>query len=123
MLLPPPKTPQERRKIRPSLLIDDESKLINEEKFDELYDYKFLVKSNIFPIGPIYKVGFGLIRKADGKLLGKAVKVRNVQGWFADFATFGGNTGTNCPRYTDRSGRHINNYDYASLIDAIFDQQ
>lgn len=123
MLLPPPKTSQERRKIDATLLIDDGSKLIDRDKFKELYDYKLLVKSNVFPIGPIYKVGFGFIRKADGKLLGKEVIVRNGEGWFADFTTFGGNTGTGCPQYTDKNGQHNNNYDYASLIDAIFDQE
>ncbi|NMP30298.1 hypothetical protein HII17_01885 [Thalassotalea sp. M1531] len=122
MLLPPPKTSKERSKIRSSLLIDEESKLIDEQKFNRLYDYRYLIKTTIFPIGPIFKYEASVRRKVDGTLLGKAVEIRNRHGWLDRFANEGANSGTSCPRYYDNSGSFYN-YDRAALIDAIFDQE
>lgn len=113
MLLSPPKNHKERSKVNITLLIDNESKLIDSDKFGKLYDYQSINKSAFFPIGPIYKIETLVKRKRDGKLLGKAVSLNNKNGWFEGLKILSTNSGSRCPRYNERSAHY-------TLIDNIF---
>ena len=120
MLLPPPKNNQERAKVDVTLLINNKNELIDSKKFGDLYEYQSYKRSPLFLVGPIYKFEAIVTRKADGKLLGKAVSLTNKKGWLHELDLFWVNTGAKCPKYKDKWGSNMVNSDHSTLIDNIF---
>jgi len=120
ILLPSPKNNKERSKVDVTLLIDNKNELIDIKKFGELYEYQSYKRSPLFPVGPIYKFEAIVTRKADGKLLGKAVSLTNQNGWISELDLFWLNTGNSCPKYKDKWGDNIINSHHSTLIDNIF---
>lgn len=99
MFLKLPETDQERLQHRSSFFINNSTELIDGEKFNALYDYKFSNRSMFFPVGPIYKTETIVKRKTDGKLLGKAVSLTNKKGWFHELDLLWLNMGADCHKY------------------------
>lgn len=99
-----------------------ENLIINRERFDEDYIFNVYKKVPISSIGPINAIETSVIRKADQKVLGKAVSARNWQGWLNQFGLMGGFPGVYCP--TGRNEKGFSKYRHAhkALIKKIFTQ-
>ncbi len=73
--------------------------------------YKYIPYSSL---GPISLSETSVVRKSDGKLLGKAVSASNGQGWLNQFGALDGTTGR------DKGGFSYYRMDHKKLIKRIF---
>ncbi len=100
--------------------LNDKKHLIDEVKFHEHYIEKYKVENRLSFIGPIYSYESSVLRKSDGKILGKAVSLVNKKGWFSETALLWINVGTTCPRHKAEDGTYLANSDHITLINKIF---
>lgn len=103
-----------------SMLINNRTEVINEDKFRELYEYHLFNRTTLSIVGPIYQIETIVKRKADGKILGKAKSLKNKLGWLSELNLWWLNTGESCPIYRGNNGDRVANSDAFTLIDRIF---
>lgn len=72
------------KKVSSSLVFENQY-VLNEKKFEIEYTVLLLKRSQVSALGPIYSMESSIFRKADGKLLSKAVSANNQMGWFAQW--------------------------------------
>lgn len=118
--LNPPDSPEEELQHDFTLFINDRADLINERKFNELYEYEQYNRTELFPIGPIYITETSVTRKSDIKLLGKAVSLTNKKGWLHELDLLWMNAGDKCPKYRTSQGVNVVNADHNTLISNVF---
>ncbi len=108
------------RRVAGSHYLQDKRYLINEYVLKQYYKIVHLEKQLLSPIGPVYSLESYILRKSDGKKLGKAVSIRNKKGWLSETSLLWTNTGSICPRYKSEYGRYVTNEDHTTLIQKIF---
>ncbi|MCF7982640.1 MAG: hypothetical protein K9K86_11710 [Pseudomonadales bacterium] len=107
--------------VDPRLLVES-NKILDVERFSKNFVYKQYEYLPISSVGPIGFLQSYVIRKIDGKTLGKAVSASNGKGWLAQWlgVNFGGG-GINCPLGADRQTKYsYYRRDHELLIRNIF---
>ncbi len=75
------------------------------ERFEQDYIFEVYKKIQINSVGPIFEIVTSVIRKSDGKLLGKAISLRSHKGWLNTLAALGQTPGgETCPSGQDEEG-------------------
>lgn len=77
--------------------------MINRKRFDKEYIFDDYKEIPLSAIGPIFSVETWVLRKGDGKVLGKAVSLTNHLGWWIESSKFG-NKDESCPSGRDKYG-------------------
>lgn len=113
----------ELRRVSGSYFLENRKYLINAGIFEQHYQKVYQEKTLLSKVGPIYSYESYILRKSDGKKLGKAVSVVNKKGWLHETNLLWTNTGSNCPRYKSKGGTYIANPDHTSLKQRIFYKQ
>jgi len=111
------------RRVAGSHYLQNKRYLLNDYVLKQYYKIVHLEKKALSPIGPVYSLESYILRKSDGKKLGKAVSIRNKNGWLNETSLLWTNTGSICPRYKSEHGRYITNEDHTTLIQRIFYKQ
>ncbi|CAM4156675.1 hypothetical protein [Shewanella aquimarina] len=109
--------PKDPREVNFHFVVDS-SLMINRELLEKDYifsDYQESIPLSI--IGPVYSLETSVIRKSDGKLLGKSISLFNSQGWLAELNILGQNEGDSCPRGYDKE---LNASEIGSLHSTLY---
>ena len=115
-----PKENKDRIGISGDFYIDNKKYLIDADKFEKHYSITYVKLDQLSKIGPIYAKETSVVRKKDGKLLGKSVSLNNKKGWLHELNFLMVNTGDTCPIYITKDGQRISNPDHSTLIQNIF---
>lgn len=93
---------------------------IDRDVFDRDYSFKTYKYIPYSSLGRISLSQTSVVRKSDGKLLGKAVSASNGRGWFNQFGALDGTPGVRCPTGRDENGYSYYRMDHKKLIKRIF---
>ena len=108
------------RRVAGSHYLHDKQYLVNYYVLKQYYKIVHYEKKLLSPIGPVHSFESYILRKSDGKKLGKTVQIRNKRGWFYGTSLLWTNNGTTCPIYKAENEKHITHEDPSTLIQKIF---
>jgi hypothetical protein len=97
----------------------DEDWMIDRELFELEYELLFYKGRSLSTVGPIIAVETTVVRKTDGRLLGKAVSLANGLGWWINSSGFGSKVDT-CPHGRDSLGAPNYYKDHDHLAGKVF---
>jgi hypothetical protein len=97
--------------------INDRKLLIDKERFNQVYTLNSLKKTVLSEVGPIHSFETTIVRKSDGKVLSKAVSLRNMLGQTrGKYPTYG----VHYRQDLDIKGISLHNKEHSNLIDKTF---
>lgn len=97
--------------------INGKKLLINKQRFKQSYTLNNREKTILSPTGPIYSIETTIVRKADGKILSKAVSLLNMLDKTSKYFPVEGVT---CPTGRDIKGVPLFIKEHSNLIENTF---
>jgi len=114
---PIPTDEVELRRVDKGYYINDRKLLINKEVFNQAYTLNSFKKTVLSDVGPIHSFETTIVRKSDGKVLSKAVSLRNMLGQTrGKYPIYG----VYCRQGRDVKGISFHNKEHSNLIDKTF---
>ena len=107
----------ELRRLDKGYYINDRKLLIDKEVFNQVYTLNSLKKTVLSDVGPIHSFETTIVRKSDGKVLSKAVSLRNMLGQTrGNYPIYG----VYCRQGRDVKGRAPHQKESFNIIDKTF---
>ena len=114
---PIPTDEVELRRVDKGYYINDRKLLIDKEIFNQVYTLNSFKKTVLSDVGPIHSFETTIVRKSDGKVLSKAVSLRNMLGQTrGKYPIYG----VYCRQGLDVKGISLHNKEHSNLIDKTF---
>lgn len=102
-------------------MLDDES-ILKKDAMSSEYIINFRESEQHSKIGPVVIDRSTIYRRSDGKLLGEAVSVVSLKGWFAQVGTLSGTARIHCPGGQDDRGFWNYLKPHNELVRNVFDK-
>lgn len=114
---PIPTDARELRRLDNDFYINDKKLLIDKQIFKQSYIFNNRKSTVLSPIGPIYSIESTIVRKADGKVLSKAVSLLNMLDKTSKYFPV---EGVSCRVGRDSKGHPYSVKEHRNLIEKTF---
>lgn len=117
---PIPTDAKELMRLDNDFYINDKKLLIDKQRFNQSYIFNNRKRTVLSPIGPIYSIETTIVRKADGKVLSKAVSLLNMLDKTSKYFPV---HGVSCRTGRDSKGYPYSVKEHRNLIEKTFFMQ